>query len=557
VPGRLVPVFEWLPRYRRGDLPGDVVAGLTGAAILIPQSMAYATIAGLPPVVGLYASVVPLLVYAVFGRSAPLGVGPLASISILSAVAVGSVAPHDSVRFIALSATLALLVGLVHVALGVGRLGFLMRFLSEPVMTGFLAAVGVLLIATQLGPITGLHVATSSQAYRIVGDWLHVAGGTDPLTAAIGVSAIVIMLVARRWRRFPTPLVLVVAAIVISGAFGLQHHGVAVVGHVSGGLAPPKVPPLHTQDVARLFPAALAITLISILESIAVAREYANRHGYEIITNQEITALGLANVSAGLFQGMVVTGAITRSSILEESGANTPLAGVVSAGVVLPVLLFATGIFRDLPIPILAAIVVVAVLPFVNVPEARRLWRVRRSDFWLMFVAFVASLALGIELGVAIAAAISITLIVYWATRPQVPELGRIPGTDYFLEVGRHPEAVTYPGTVILRVNSSLYFTNAESIEHRLRAVEAERRDLRSVVLDASGVDDLDSTADHSLRKLAAEYAQRGIALYVVNVDEAVRLVMDASGLSSLIGADHFFATDAEAVGHLDAHAGG
>jgi SulP family sulfate permease len=533
------------------------MAGLTGAAILIPQSMAYATIAGLPPVVGLYASVVPLLVYAIFGRSAQLGVGPLASISILSAVAVGAVAQHDSARFIALSATLALLVGLVHVALGLGRLGFLMRFLSEPVMTGFLAAVGVLVIATQLGPITGLRVATNGRAYHIVGDWLHVASGASALTAAIGLGAIVILLGARRWHRFPAPLVLVLTAIVISGALGLQHHGVAVVGHVAGGLASPKVPPLHTHDVTRLFPAALAITLISVLESIAVAREYANRHGYEIITNQEITALGLANVSAGLFQGMVVTGAITRSSILEDSGANTPLAGVVSAGVVLPVLLFATGIFRDLPIPILAAIVVVAVLPFVNVTEARRLWRVRRSDFWVMVAAFVGSLVLGIELGVAIAAAISVTLIVYRATRPQVPELGRIPGTDYFLEVARHPDTVTYPGTVILRVNSSLYFTNAESIEHRLRQLEADRRGLHTVVLDASGVDDLDSTADHALRKLATEYAQRDIALYIVNVDESVRTVMDASGFSRLIGTDRFFATDAEAVGHLDAHAGG
>jgi len=552
--GRLVPVFDWLPHYRRADLAGDVIAGVTGAAILIPQSMAYATIAGLPPIVGLYASVVPLLVYAVFGRSAQLGVGPLASISILSAVAVGSLAHGDSARFIALSATLAVLVGVVHVTLGVARLGFVMRFLSEPVITGFLAAVGVLIIATQLGPLTGVRVPVSGRADTIVVHWAQAVGrGAGSLTTlALGVAALVVLLVAHRWRRVPTPLLLVVGSIVVSGAAMLHQHGVATVGPVPGGLPSPKLPPLQGSDLMALLPTAFAITFISVLESVAVARQYADRHGYRISTDQEMTALGLANVSAGLFQGMVVTGAITRSSILDESGARTQLAGVVSAAVVAPVLAFATGLFRNLPVCVLAAIVITAVLPFVDVGEARRLWRVKRSDFWTMALAFAGSLALGIELGVALAAATSVVLIVYRVTRSPVPELGRVPGTDSFVELGRHPGSVTYPGTVILRVNTSLYFTNAESIEARLRAVEAARADVRTVVLDASGVDHLDATADHALRRLAGEYSRRGIALYVVNLDEEARAVLDASGFTDLIGADHYFATDADAVAHLE-----
>ena len=548
---RVVPVLTWLPAYRRRDLPGDVVAGLTAAAILVPQSMAYATIAGLPPVVGLYASVVPLLVYATFGRSAQLGVGPLASISIFSAVAVGGLAHHDSARFIALSATLALLVGLVHVAVGVGRLGFVLRFLAEPVMTGFLAAIGVLIIATQLGPMTGVSVRTTGRVDDIVRHWLGVVGHASLWSLALGVVAVVVLLAARRWPRVPAPLLLVVVAIAVSAAVGLQGHGVHIIGHVPGGLPAPQLPPLGSHDLIRLLPAAAAITLVSVLESLGVARQYADRHGVELDTNQEITALGLANVSAGCFQGMVVTGAITRSSILEESGARTPLAGVVSAGAILPVLLFAADSFRDLPVPVLAAIVIVAVVPFLNVAEARRLWRVQRSDFWLLILAFTASLALGIELGVAAAAAVSVATIVYRVTRPGIPELGRIPGTDYFLELARHPGAATYPGTVIVRMNASLYFVNAEAVERALRDLE-DRRRLHTVVLDASGVDHLDATADHMLRKLAVEYRARGVALFVVNVTESVRQVMAASGFSALIGDDHFFATDADAVRHLD-----
>lgn len=548
---------EWLPRYRRELLRGDIVAGLTGAAILVPQSMAYATIAGLPPIVGLYASVVPLLVYAVFGRSGQLGVGPLASISILSAVAVGAQAHHDAARFVALSATLAVLVGLVHVAIGVGRLGFVMRFLSEPVLSGFLAAVGVLLISTQLGPMTGVPLhPTSSRVDTIVSHWIDGLGHLSVSSVVLSVVAIGLLVAARRWRRLPAPLLLVVVATSASAALGLVHHGIAVVGRVPNGLAAPKAPPLSPHLLGALLPGALAITLVSILESLALAREYADRHGVTLDTDQEIAALGLANVSAGFFQGMVVTGAITRSSILEESGARTPLAGVVSAAVVAPVLLFAAGSIRDLPTPVLAVIVVVAVAPFVNVGELRRLWRVQRADAAVMLLAFAASLAVGIELGVAVAAVTSVALIVYRVTRPRIPELGRLPGTDYFLERDRHPEARTYPGTIVLRVNSSLYFTNAETLEARLRGLEATRPGLHTVVLDASGVDHLDSTGDHALRKLAVEYGRRGIELHLVNVDDEVRAVMDASGFSALVGADHFHATDVDALAALEAGVG-
>jgi SulP family sulfate permease len=362
----------------------------------------------------------------------------------------------------------------------------------------------------------------------------------------------VVLLVLRRHRRFPSALALVVVATAVSAIADFSEHGIAVVGSVPSGLAGFQVPVWNWHDIEVLLPTAFAITLISVLESLALGREYAEEHDYDIDTNQEIIALGASNVGAGFFQGMVVTGAITRSSILDAAGARTQLSGAISAFVVAPLLVFGTSLFRDIPLAVLSAIVVVAVAPFVKVREARRLWRVQRSDFWVMMLAFVGTLGLGLELGVLVAVVVSIVIIVYRITRPHIPELGRIPGTDYFLELGRHPDARIYEGIVVLRPDASLYFTNAESLASRLRPLETDRAGLHTVVLDASGVDHLDATADHELRKIAARYKDREIRLILVNVSDGVRAVLDASGFTEIVGAEAYFATDADAISHLD-----
>ncbi|MBV8295267.1 MAG: sulfate permease [Acidimicrobiia bacterium] len=549
---RWISVLDWLPHYRRADLPGDLMAGLTGAAVLVPQSMAYAQIAHLPPVVGLYASVVPLLVYAVLGRVPQLGVGPLASISILSAVGVAKLAPANTGQFVTLSATLAIVAGLVHLAIGLARLGFLIRFLSEPVMTGFLAGLGVLLIATQLGALTGTHIAaTSAKAYDVFRDWVNGVDAASLTTTALGVVSLAILLVARRWRRFPAALALIVVTSIAAVVLGLDQHGVAVVGKVPSGLALPKNPISSVHDLTVLLPTAFAITLISILEAMTLAQNFADEHGYEIDPNQEIAALGASNVAAGFFQGLVVTSAITRSTILDEAGARTQLSGVVSAVIVAVLVMFGTGLFRYIPICVLGAIVIVAVLPFIKIGEARRVWRVQRADFWVMMLAFVGTLVLGLELGVVLAVATSITLIVYRICRPRIPELGRLPHTDAFVELARHPDAETFPGTAIVRVEAALYFSNADVVADRLRRLPSDRPGLRTIVLDCSGVNHLDTTADHKLRKLVSRLHEQGVTLFLVNVDGGVRAVMDASGLADEVGKDHFFASDADALAHL------
>jgi sulfate permease, SulP family len=442
----------------------------------------------------------------------------------------------------------------VHLVIGIGRLGFLVRFLSEPVMAGFLGALGVLLIATQLGALTGVAISgTSTRAFEVVRDWLEGLDGASATTTALGVAAVVVLLVAKRWRRLPSALLLIAVSSLAVRVFGLDDHGVAVVGKVPSGLAPPANPPWSWHDVQVLLPTAFAITLISILEAMTLAREFAEEHGYDMNPNEEIAAIGASNVAAGFFQGMVVTSAITRSTILDEAGARTQLSGALSALIVAPLLMFGTGTFQYIPICVLGAVVIVAVLPFIKVHEAQRLWRVQRADFWVAMLAFVGTLVLGLEIGVLLAVAISVTLIVYRVSRPHMPELGRLPGSDAFVELSRHPDAETYPRTAIVRVETALYFTNAEPLANRLRQLEADHPGLRTIVLDASGVNHLDATADHELRKLAARYREQNVRVLLVNVDDDVRDVMDASGLTELVGRDNFFATDADAVAHLDA----
>lgn len=549
---RWLPVFEWLPGYRREDLPGDLVAGLTGAAILVPQSMAYARIAGLPPVVGLYASVVPIFVYAVFGRSRQLSVGPLATISIMAAATVGHLAAAGSHRYIQLMATLALLVGLVHVFLGLTRLGFLLRFLSEPVMSGFISAVGLIIIGTQLAGLFGLQLPHRSLFDQTVWDWLTHLDETHVATLALAAASIAVLLLGRRWRRLPVALILLVVTTALSAVFDFQSHGIAVVGSVPKGLAGPDVPPLSWDLVEALLPVAVAITFVGFLESITLARLYAAKHDYTVDTDQELVALGMSNASAGLFQGMIVTGAVTRSSILDEAGARTQLSGVIAGAIVVPLLLFFTGAFTDIPVAVLAAIVVVAVLGFLKVGEARRLWHVKRADFWMMTLTFVATVLLGLERGVIIAVAASIVLLIARAMLPGVVVLGRRPGTDAFLSVARNDGLRTYDGTLIVRVNAPLSFVNAEALDHRLRRLEPTVDGLRAVVIDASGIDDLDATADHTLRRTVARYQGQGIDVSFVNVNARVLQVMEASGLAEMVGPDRFFATDADAIAHLE-----
>lgn len=546
---RHVPILEWLPRYERADLPGDVIGGVTVAALLIPQGMAYAQIAGVPPEIGLYASTLPILAYVVFGRARILGVGPLVTISIISQVGVGKLAPPGSPRFIAYSATLAVLVGLVHLALGFARLGFLTRLVSEPVMVGWVAGVAFIVIATQLGPLSGVDVPRAAHAYDSLVEWLERLDAVNWTTVALGLGSLAVLIAGKRLHRVPVALLVVAASAVIVGALDLRSDGVAVVGSLHRGLPGFEVPPFGWSEIGVLLGSAFAITFIGYIESIGLIRNEAEKTGETVDPNQELIALGMVNLTAGFFRGIVSTGALTRTSVGEQSGARTQMNAVVSVLLVLATLTLFNGALADVPQAVLAAIVVMAVLGFFKLREARRLWRVKRADFWLLVLTFVGTALLGLEQGLVIAVAASIAVVLYRVSRPRVVRLGVEPTRGVFAEMGRHPDAVFPEGVLVVRVDAPLFFANADYLRGHLAALEHESsEDLRAVVLDASGVDDLDATAATTLEKLATDHVRRGVTVVLVNVKDEVRDVLDASGVTAAVGAENIVLSDRAAM---------
>ncbi|MGI9577940.1 MAG: SulP family inorganic anion transporter, partial [Microthrixaceae bacterium] len=398
---RVAPVIEWLPAYRRDDFRPDLVAGLTVGAVLVPQAMAYAQIAGLPPETGLYASTVPILLYALFGSSGQLAVGPVAIVSLMTAAAIANIETDASP--LAVAAALALLVGAVHLVLGGLRLGWLSNFLSHAVLVGFTSAAAILIGVSQARQLLGIDIESSERvvesASRIVGhlDEVHV------LTFTIGISAIVALLALRRFAPMvPGALLVAAAAIALSEIFDLGSRGVALVGNIPDSLSGFSLPDVSGSLLVDLAPAAIAITLVGFLESIAVAKVAGRRRGYDPGPNHELVALGMANTGAGLFGGYPVAGSFSRTAVNAEAGARTPLASVVTAALVLATILFLTPLLSALPLAVLAAIVILAVVRLVDVAEIRRIARVKPMDMVSLGLAFVATLLFGVVIGISL-----------------------------------------------------------------------------------------------------------------------------------------------------------
>jgi SulP family sulfate permease len=548
-------LFDWLSGYDRRNLKGDLVAGLTVGAMLIPQSMGYALLAGLPPEVGLYSAVVPLVVYAAFGRSRQLGVGPTAISSLLTAAALANLSGGDARLAVELAGMLAVMVGLMRIALGVGRLGFLVSFLSRPVLSGFTSAAALLIGASQLKHLLGVDLEHTERVHGVVAEAIGRIDEIQAATLVVGALAIALLAGLRRWRpTWPGALLVVALGTLAVAALQLDGHSVSVVGEISGRLPTIGVPTAGLDHLSALVPTALAITMLGFVESIAIAQVFAQRHRYTIRPNRELVALGACTVAAGLTNGYAVSGSFSRTAVNAASGARTQLAGVVSAGVVALTLVVLTPFFRPLPHAILAAVVVMAVAGLVDVAEARRLWTVKRSDFWLLALAFGSTLALGVELGLGISVVASLAVILHQTTRPNIAVLGQIPGTTEFRNVERSPSAVTSDGIMVVRVDAPLYFANLDYLRAKLKKLEAEQHGrMRVLVLDATSVTELDSTADTVLVEMAGELAQRGVVLYFAGLKGRLLDVMRRSGSYERLGANRFFLSANEAVRHAEA----
>lgn len=548
--GKFFPAMNWLPRYRQEDLPGDISAGLTVAVMLIPQGMAYALLAGLPPITGLYASVIPLVVYALFGASRQLAVGPVAMVSLLVASGIGHLAEPNSAQFVALAAVLALLAGLLQFLMGLARMGFLVNFLSHPVISGFTSAAALIIGFSQLKHLLGINLPRSEQVHTILWNAIRQIQDINLPTFAIGAGSIMVLLLLRRWRPlFPAALLVVALSILTVWFFRLDAHGVAIVGEVPRGLSSPSLPDFSADTVAALLPIAVTISLVGFMESIAVAKSFAAKNRYEVDANQELIGLGLANVAAGLFGGYPVTGGFSRTAVNARAGARSGLASIITAAMIALTLLFLTPLFYFLPNAVLAAIIMAAVFGLIDVKEIRHLYKVKRSDLLLLILAFFATLILGIEEGILLSIVASLVLVIQKTTRPHTAILGQMPGTEIYRNVARYPEVRTFEGVVIFRFDASLYFANIAYLKDRLQEIANHSEAApRAIIFDAGSVNDIDSSADTALREIVQTLRSRGIDLYFSNLKGPVRDVLKRSGFYDLLGADHFFYCTHDAV---------
>jgi sulfate permease, SulP family len=526
-----LPPLRWLRGYDRSTFGADAAAGLTVAVMLIPQGMAYAALAGMPPVTGLYAAIVPLVVYALLGTSGQLAFGPVAIVSLLTATALAPLADGDPATYVALAAVLALLVGVIMLVMGLVRLGALVNFLSHAVISGFTSAAALVIAFSQGRELLGIDVERSESFLGTVGGLVTNAATANPATVAIALLAIGALVLGKRVApRVPTALLVVAGATIATAALGLTNAGVAVLGEVPAGLPLPTVPALQTADVIALLPSALAIALISYMEGISVAKAIAAKTRQRIDANQELIAAGAANLSAGLFQSFPVAGGFSRTAVNHQAGARTPMASLITAAVVALTVAFLTPLFHSLPRTVLAAIIVVAVIGLIDVKAARRAWRVKRSDAAVLIITFAATLLIGVEPGIAIGVAASLGLVVWRTANPHTAELGRVPGTDRLRNIARYPTR-TDPQVALLRIDGPLYFANTKFIEDRITALVHDRPALRGVVLDCSAVTDMDMAGEHALAELDQRLADLGITLHLATVRGPVRDILRRAGL--------------------------
>jgi sulfate permease, SulP family len=534
----ILPPVQWLSRYRASDLPADAVAGITLAAYAIPVSLAYATLAGLPPQVGIYGYLLGGLGYALFGSSRQLAVGPTSAISLMIATSVSLMAAGDPARYLQIASLAAVAVALLAILSWAFRLSVLVKLISDSVLVGFKAGAGVTIAMTQLPSLLGVAGGGHSFLERL---WLLVGqlGDTNPLVFAVGLVAIcALMAGGRLLPGRPVALGVVCAAILIATLIGLPARGVPVTGVIPSGLPAFVWPSLRLVDVEGILPLAGGVLLLAYIEGVSAARSFAARHGYEIDPRQEFLGIGAANLFAALGQGYPVAGGLSQSAVNDKAGAKTPLALIFASITLALCLLFLTGWLENLPKAVLAAVVLTAVAGLIDIPALWRMHRLSRLDFAAAIVALVAVLLLGILNGVLTAALASAVMLLIRASRPHVAFLGRIPGSEDYSDLARHPENEQHAGVLIFRPEANLIYVNADSVlEDVLRQV-GERREqtLRLVICDLSASPFMDLSGAAMLHKLHGELATKHIALRILDARSRVRELLRADGLADKVG---------------------
>jgi high affinity sulfate transporter 1 len=557
---RSMPGLGVLRTYRSRWLAKDVVAGLVLSALLVPQGMAYAELAGLPAVTGLYTSISCLVGYAIFGPSKILVLGPDSSLGPMIAATILPLmgADGDPARAIALASLLALFTGAVMVVAGVGRLGFIADLLSKPTMLGYMNGLALTILVGQLPKLLGFSVDADNFVGELIGFVTGVAHGESvPAAAAIGIGALLLILVLQRFvPKLPAVLIAVVGAIIATTVFSLQAKGVVLVGVLPQGLPTLTFPRVGWSSVAPLIGGALGISLVALADTISTSSSFADRRGEEVDGNREMVGLGAANLAAGLFQGFPVSTSGSRTAVAEQSGSKTQVTGLVGALVITLMLMLVPGLLQNLPQPTLAAVVIAASLSLADIPATRRLWSQSRTEFILSITAFAGVVLLGVLFGIVVAIGLSVANVFRRAWWPYQATLGRRPGIKGYHDIARHPEAEQLPGCTIFRFDAPLIFANSRTFRDQIRAIAIASPSPAWIVVAAEPLTDVDTTACDMLEDLVPALDRQGVTLVFAEMKGPVKEKAHQFGLGTTIPDDRFFPTLGTAVAAWKAQAG-
>ena len=539
---KYVPIWNWLPLYNRENLVPDLIAAVTVWGILVPASMAYAEIAGIPPQAGLAVSTVALVAYAIFGTSRNLKVAMTSAMAITSAAIVAPLALGDPSMTIALTAALAILAGAILLIAGIARFGFISDFLSKSVVTGFICGIALTIIIGQLPKIFGVP-GGSGTFFEQLAQLISNLGLTNPWTLAIGLGAIALILLIRRiYPVIPGALVALVAGILVVSIFNLEQYGVSIVGTIPAGFPAPSLPHVDITMIPFLLAGAVGIVFIAIGESLGIARAFAARHHYEINPDQELIALGSANIGCGLFQGVTVDASLSSTATGDAAGARTQVSGLITAALIFLTLILIAPLFQNLPQAVLGAVVIVAVYGLIDIAALRRYYGMRRADFWLAVTALLGVIVIGILEGLVLAVLLSLVMLLHRASRPNIVVLGKVPGHEgVYSDIGRAPENEYVPGLLILRLDAPLYFFNANVARKGILDLVAAGKDLRAVILDIGATTDLDLASVDMLRELVDSLSENRIVIFFSHVRGPVRDRMEITGLTHYVGEDKIF----------------
>ncbi len=548
---RLLPILHWSRHYDRSWLRADLLAGLTVAALVIPKSLGYAGIAGVPIQHGLYAAAAGAILYALFGTARQIATGPSSALAavVASAVVLTSVSGDDAVELVA---AITLLTGVLFLLLAIFKMGWISHFLSKAVITGFLFGAAIEVVIGELAKITGTTI-DGANSWRKFGSWIEGLGDIDGATVLVGVVSLIVVVGIRFSRiKVPGALVLVVGGLGASVAFDFADRGIALVGDVPRGFAAPSLPDVGfvVDNFAAIGPAAIGLLLIGFSQTAADARAFASKHRYRVDIDQESVAQSMSNLGSGVLQGIPVSTSLSASSLNDESGAKTPLASLTTGALIVLTLLVLAPLFSDLPQPVLGALIIDAVVfGMMDVAEMRRLRRVARVDFWIAIAALLAVLSSGVLAGVIMGVVLSLGWLVYVSSSPEAPVLGREPGTQAFRDIEHHADAVTYPGLLVLRFDAGLFFASADAFTDRLREL-AEDADppYDTVVISFEGVDFIDSQGSSTIGDIIALARSYGADIRLARVKPSVVDVLRRDGVVDTLGEDHIYANLYEAA---------